>query len=122
MRKIKPVLASLLMVAASFSITGGAANASESDCSASRVCLWGGQNYTYGVKQLTASNPNITDFNDVMSSWKNSITTKDAFWHWDANYVNGGECMNSSSKSAWVGTHNNDELTSVYIYTNTTAC
>ncbi len=98
------------------------AQASESDCPGSRVCLWNDGNYTNGVKILSGSTTQLPDFHDLMASWKNSYSTQDAKWFYDNNYSGTQRCMNSTSKNPYVGYTDNNEADSVAIYYNNTIC
>lgn len=96
--------------------------AAESDCAANQACFWRDASFSGGGKFLTASNPNLIDFSDVMTSWKNSYTARDAGWYWDANYQGALNCMKHGVKNANVGYHDNDELSSVKIFSSTGVC
>jgi hypothetical protein len=62
------------------------------------------------------------DFNDLASSWYNKSTSYDARWFWDINGTGTSRCMNSQSFSNQITGADNDEASSVIIYTDALAC
>ncbi|MFB7378695.1 peptidase inhibitor family I36 protein [Kitasatospora purpeofusca] len=98
-------------------------------CSWDNVCLFADSGFWGGVWQRNANGNtsvltfNLGDagFNDQSSSWINR-GFHDAKWFWGANATGGSECMNSFSNSSYVGWWNNDEASSVQIYTDELAC
>ncbi|MFI9783508.1 peptidase inhibitor family I36 protein [Kitasatospora sp. NPDC051984] len=98
-------------------------------CNWNSVCLFADSDFWGGLWQRDAyyntsdQSYNLGDagFNDSTSSWINN-GQHDAKWFWGANLSGGSECMNSSSRNTYVGWYNNDEASSVQVYTDQWAC
>ncbi|MFE6613120.1 peptidase inhibitor family I36 protein [Amycolatopsis sp. NPDC057786] len=93
------------------------------DCAANYVCLWENRDFT--GRRLQFRDPglkNLVDygFNDQMSSWYNRRGV-DARWYYN---IGGGtsRCMQAGARSAYVGNGDNDQATSLRIYTSASAC
>lgn len=104
------------------------ASAALSDCTSTRpVCLWNDSDWNGTRKTFTSTSGiiyNLTDygFNDMMSSWANKMSSKDAEWFHDINAQGGSDCMNPVSSVAYVGWTNSDEASSVAVYSNASTC
>ncbi|MFE1316537.1 peptidase inhibitor family I36 protein [Kitasatospora phosalacinea] len=108
------------------------ASASASDCPGgdnSEVCLFDNSNYSglmfardaYWNPWVVTWNLSEGGFSDRMSSWLNN-GTHDAKWFWDANARGDSRCMNSKSFNSYVGWYDNDEASSIQVYTDAWAC
>ncbi len=104
------------------------ASAALADCkSTAPVCLWNDSDFNGTRKSFTSAAPtiyNLTNyaFNDMMSSWANKMSSKDAEWFHDINAQGGSDCMNPVSSVAYVGWTNSDEASSLAVYSNATTC
>jgi Peptidase inhibitor family I36 len=105
--------------------TAVSASAATSECPSSTVCLRHDADYKGGVKKV-GKNPGtydvFSDFNDKMSSWYNKSTAYDARWYYNNNGTGTSRCMNSQSFSSWVGSVDDNQATSVVIFTDQLAC
>jgi hypothetical protein len=93
-------------------------------CSANYVCLWTHANY--GNPMIQFRDPggyNLTSygFNDRMSSWYNRKSV-DARWYYDVNQTGTSRCMNAGARVSYVGATDNDKMSSLRIYTTSSAC
>ncbi|MEU3497807.1 peptidase inhibitor family I36 protein [Kitasatospora cineracea] len=78
-------------------MTAPDALAASGDCASTDVCLFDNENYT------------------------GFMFARDAYW--DQQVTTGGsECMNSSSRNSYVGWYDNDEASSIQVYTDAGAC
>ncbi|EME51657.1 peptidase inhibitor family I36 protein [Amycolatopsis decaplanina] len=101
------------------SLSPGAA----SNCQENYVCLY--ENRDFGGRRLQFRSPdlkNLVDygFNDQMSSWHNRRSV-DARWYYN---IGGGtsRCMQAGARASYVGNADNDQATSLRIYTSGSAC
>ncbi|MFK0247742.1 peptidase inhibitor family I36 protein [Amycolatopsis azurea] len=95
------------------------------DCASNYVCLWEHRDFSRNGRRLQfhdAGLHNLVDygFNDKMSSWYNRRSV-DARWYYN---IGGGtsRCMQAGARSAYVGNGDNDQATSLRIYTSGSAC
>ncbi|MFD5246041.1 peptidase inhibitor family I36 protein [Amycolatopsis sp. NPDC058340] len=93
------------------------------DCDANYVCLW--QHRDFNGRRLqfqSAGLKNLVDygFNDQMSSWYNRRGV-DARWYYNIGSGT-SRCMQAGARSSYVGSGDNDEATSLRIYTSASAC
>lgn len=103
--------------------------ASADDCDPGYVCVWEHKEYRGRRLQFRDAgmrgNMHDYDFNDKMSSWRNR-NNKDARWYWDTSGNGKSRCMNSGSRNPDVGkgltNRDNDEMSSLRIYPNASAC
>ena len=110
---------SLLALAGTMMIGGlGAATAAQAAsptlCPASKVCLF--QNVDYGaLLGYRAGGGGLlnvsTASNDKTSSWSNKSKSTSA-WYFDANGKGTCRTMPAGQNNSWVGTQDNDNLTS----------
>ncbi|ROR43095.1 peptidase inhibitor family I36 protein [Kitasatospora cineracea] len=133
MKSVRHRTVSLLLTAAFGAgiplVTAPDALAASGDCASTDVCLFDNENYTgfmfardaYWDQQVATWNLSVAGFNDRMSSWINN-GPHDARWFWGANATGGSECMNSSSRNSYVGWYDNDEASSIQVYTDAGAC
>ncbi|GLZ00031.1 peptidase inhibitor family I36 protein [Actinoplanes sp. NBRC 103695] len=97
------------------------------DCLSGRVCFWDGRGFTgwmiwYGPESgITRRNFTDNGFNDLTSSWANR-TARDARWYYDSNQSGTTRCMNANHSTQWVGDSDNDEATSMAVFTDNQAC
>ncbi|GAA1092305.1 MULTISPECIES: peptidase inhibitor family I36 protein [Kitasatospora] len=119
-------LAAAAVMAAGVGLVGfaGPAAAVSTTCYVGNVCLYDDSYFNGGTWYRSASpgTYNLTGFNDRTSSWINNSWTNDAKWFWGANATGGSECMNPNSSNGYVGWYNNDEASSVRVYTDDLAC
>jgi peptidase inhibitor family I36 len=97
----------------------------DSTCTSGYVCLWTDANYT-GQKAMFTDccvwfNLSLWGFNDVMTSWKNTKTV-DAKWAFNAGGGGTQRCMNSGSQNPQLSGANNDQASSLRVFTTSTAC
>ncbi|MFJ1756609.1 peptidase inhibitor family I36 protein [Kitasatospora sp. NPDC088134] len=113
-------------------MTAPSASASASDCDNGgnpEVCLFDDANYAglrfardaYWNPWVTTYNLSDSGYNDRMSSWINN-GRHDARWFSDANAKGDTRCMNSHSFNSYVGWYDNDEASSIQVYTDDRAC
>ncbi len=97
-----------------------------SDCPDDWVCLWQDRDFRGRMLQFREWQDgwqNLTNygFNDEMSSWRNR-KNKDARWAWHTNGDGTRRCMNANSSSSYVGNGDNDEASSIRIYSDGSFC
>lgn len=101
------------------------APAALSDCASGAVCLWSEASYTGRMVSVRGAGARVNmgsySFNDQMTSWANRTTT-DARWFYDGIESGTGRCMNPGEASANVGATDNDRMSALSIYTNSTTC
>jgi hypothetical protein len=102
-------------------------------CDSGYVCLYEADNYNDApvdhnkrmlqFNNLGGRNMSSYGFNDRMSSWYNRRGL-DAVWFYHDNQqpAGSGRCMQAGGRSARVGEPDNDELSSLWIYSTATAC
>jgi hypothetical protein len=62
-------------------------------------------------------------FNNMMSSWRNKhVVYADARWAYGSGGGTPRRCMDWWTENPWVGTTDNDQASSIYIYTSTNIC
>jgi hypothetical protein len=94
-------------------------------CSPGYTCLYEHDNFR--GRRLQWSDPgtrvNLPDygFNDQMSSWINN-NSRDARWFYNHNSDGTSRCMQPNTRVTWVGEPDNDEASSLAIYTDNRAC
>lgn len=94
-------------------------------CSPGYTCLYEHDNFR--GRRLQWSDPgtrvNLPDygFNDQMSSWINN-NSRDARWFYNHNSSGTTRCMQPNTSVTWVGEPDNDEASSLAIYTDNRAC
>ncbi|GJF27506.1 hypothetical protein KNE206_02060 [Kitasatospora sp. NE20-6] len=93
-------------------------------CQVGWVCLYNDESFQGGMWYHgdAAGTYNLSGFNDIASSWINNSWYRDAKWFWGANASGGSACMNTNSSKISVGWYNNDEASSVVVYTDDRAC
>ncbi|MEV8095849.1 peptidase inhibitor family I36 protein [Streptomyces sp. TLI_235] len=115
-----------VVMAAGASLVGfaGSASAVSTSCDVGNVCLYDDSYFNGGIWYRSAypGTYNLTGFNDRTSSWINNSWSYDARWFWGANATGGSECMSIVSSNGYVGWYNNDEASSVRVYTDDLAC
>ncbi len=93
-------------------------------CDPGWLCIY--EDTNYGGRRLQWSDPQQDidlrnhGFNDEMSSWRNR-TNYDAHWFYDV-FSGTRRCMNAHTENSNVGSGDNDEATSLRIYTDDRAC
>ncbi|WP_163508099.1 peptidase inhibitor family I36 protein [Fodinicola acaciae] len=102
-----------------------------SACDPGYVCLYETDNYNTGpydhnkrmlqFNTIGYRNMYTYGFNDQMSSWYNRRGL-DARWYYDDNKGGTSRCMGAGAKVAVVGAADNDKLSSLLIYSTSTAC
>jgi hypothetical protein len=60
-------------------------------------------------------------FNDEMSSWRNK-KADDAKWDWASDGSGTDRCMESESRSAYVGDGDNDEASAIKVFNRNDVC
>jgi hypothetical protein len=60
-------------------------------------------------------------FNDKVSSWRNRNNV-DARWYYAAGFQGQSRCINANTSNAYVGNQDNDQASSLRIYTRSTIC
>jgi hypothetical protein len=102
-------------------------------CDSGYVCLYEADNYNDApvdqnkrmlqFNNLRGRNMSSYGFNDQMSSWYNRRGL-DAIWFYNDNQqpAGTGRCMQAGGRSSRVGEPDNDELSSLWIYSTATAC
>ncbi len=102
----------------------------DGSCDRGYLCVF--QNANFSGRRLQFNVPgeiDLTDygFNDQMSSWWNNSNV-DAKWFFNTggygNPLNNfsAHCMKASTKNAYVGSGDNDQASSVELYTDNRAC
>ncbi|WP_340681455.1 peptidase inhibitor family I36 protein [Amycolatopsis coloradensis] len=94
-----------------------------SNCQANYVCLY--EHRDFGGRRLQFRDPglkNLVDygFNDQMSSWHNRRGV-DARWYYNIGSGT-SRCMQAGARSSYVGNADNDQASSLRIYTSASAC
>ncbi|WP_410663968.1 peptidase inhibitor family I36 protein [Amycolatopsis sp. lyj-84] len=93
------------------------------DCAANYVCLWQDRDFVGRRLQFqSAGLKNLVDygFNDQMSSWYNRRGV-DARWYYNIGSGT-SRCMQAGARSSYVGNADNDQASSLRIYTSASAC
>lgn len=94
-----------------------------------RLCAYAGINYQGDLLARNGTIGTTVNFiggnNDQGSSWYNE-TSKDGEYYENQNRNSGASgwsrCQNQHSGTGWVGTADNDEVSSMYIFSNATTC
>ncbi|MFC8718872.1 peptidase inhibitor family I36 protein [Kitasatospora sp. NPDC057198] len=113
-------------------MTAPSAFAGAGDCGVGTdadACLYADANYsgfmswfnTYWNTSVVTVNLSYGGFNDRMSSWINN-GPHDARWFWDSNAHGDSRCVNNYSYNSYVGWYDNDEASSIQVYTDGKAC
>ena len=97
-----------------------------SDCPSGSVCLWKDANYSGTILILpgtatTVNNLASYSFDDAMTSWANR-SSLDARWFYGTSLGGTTRCMNAGSAVSNVGSTDNDQASSLRIYTDSLAC
>lgn len=102
--------------------------AAYADCPSGRVCFFQDSNWTGRLLSWAPTSSilrrNFTDYgwNDQMSSWANRSSTRDARWYYNTNQSGASFCMNAGERSSSVGRGDDNEASSMAIFTDARAC
>jgi hypothetical protein len=114
--RIKIVIASAIVAATGFAIAPTAAFAALSDCATGSMCLWGNNDFKYGIATRTAGSSTITNLssaaNDDMDSWANQSSTYAGCMWSDANGSGDRQTLSRNSNDNNVSPANSDEVSS----------
>jgi hypothetical protein len=114
--KIKTVIVSAIVAATGFGIAPATAHAALSDCAANTMCLWGNNDYVWGIAGRNAGSSTITNLtgnsNDEMDSWANKSATYSGCMWSDANGSGDRQTLGRNSHDNNVSPANSDEVSS----------
>lgn len=113
MRRVKVAIVAGAVIMSGLAVVP-LASAGSSLCASNKACIYDQADY-YSLLSARAGGLGavnvVSQINDKMSSWENK-TTYNARWHSDANSNGTCRTMGSKKESSYVGSSDNDRLTS----------
>lgn len=131
------VLVLLVFTTATWLLPSAVAEDESSGCLSGYACLFENRDFNHNdssgrvlqFRQCNISGDSNCDwqdladygFNDQMSSWRNKRSA-DARWDWHSNGSGTHRCMDSLSRSSYVGAGDNDEASAIKVFNRDNVC